>query len=131
MSLRAHTRIHRASWHWHPRVRSGEQLTFGERAIDGLNAFFGSFKYLVWQTVVVIVWIALNSWHGWHYMWDGYPFILLNLVFSTQAAYAAPIILAAGIRADAKREAIAAETHDCVMELRQLARSNHGADRTD
>ena len=125
MSFRAHWRIHRPSWQWHPRVRSGEQLTFAEHAIDGLNAFFGSFKYLVWQTITVIVWIVLNL-VAWMRHWDPYPFILLNLLFSTQAAYAAPVILAAGIRADSKREAIAAETHEGVMELRRLARSANG-----
>jgi uncharacterized membrane protein len=56
--------------------------------------FFGTPKYLVWQTVIVAIWIALNA-TGWALQWDKYPFILLNLVFSTQAAYAAPLILLA------------------------------------
>ena len=57
--------------------------------------FFGTGQYLMWQTVIVIVWIALNA-GGWFiWKWDPYPFILLNLAFSTQAAYAAPLILLA------------------------------------
>ncbi|MCZ9308970.1 DUF1003 domain-containing protein [Corynebacterium uberis] len=56
--------------------------------------FFGTGRYLMWQTVVVIVWIALNI-GGYKWNWDPYPFILLNLAFSTQAAYAAPLILLA------------------------------------
>ena len=57
--------------------------------------FFGTGQYLMWQTLIVIVWIALNA-GGWFiWKWDPYPFILLNLAFSTQAAYAAPLILLA------------------------------------
>lgn len=56
--------------------------------------FFGTGEYLFWQTVFVIVWIAMNI-AGFAWSWDPYPFILLNLAFSTQAAYAAPLILLA------------------------------------
>jgi uncharacterized membrane protein len=56
--------------------------------------FFGTVTYLFWQTVIVVVWIIINAF-GFAFKWDPYPFILLNLVFSTQAAYAAPLILLA------------------------------------
>lgn len=56
--------------------------------------FFGTGQYLFWQTIFVVVWIFLNI-GGWAWNWDPYPFILLNLAFSTQAAYAAPLILLA------------------------------------
>ncbi|HEY4828714.1 MAG TPA: DUF1003 domain-containing protein [Solirubrobacteraceae bacterium] len=56
--------------------------------------FFGTVTYLFWQTVIVVVWIIINGF-GVIFRWDPYPFILLNLVFSTQAAYAAPLILLA------------------------------------
>jgi uncharacterized membrane protein len=56
--------------------------------------FFGTVTYLFWQTVIVVVWIIINGF-GVVFKWDPYPFILLNLVFSTQAAYAAPLILLA------------------------------------
>jgi uncharacterized membrane protein len=61
---------------------------------EGIARFFGTGSYLLLQTIVVIVWIALNVF-AVHLRWDPYPFILLNLAFSTQAAYAAPLILLA------------------------------------
>lgn len=56
--------------------------------------FFGTGEYLFWQTIFVVTWIILNL-GAWAWQWDPYPFILLNLAFSTQAAYAAPLILLA------------------------------------
>src|ERR1700739_3363104 len=61
---------------------------------ESIARFFGTGRYLLWQTVIVIMLIMLNiGAFGWR--WDPYPFILLNLAFSTQAAYAAPLILLA------------------------------------
>jgi uncharacterized membrane protein len=75
--------------------------TFGEDAFgrwaERIARFFGTPQYILGQTVVVILWIALNS-VAVIYHWDPYPFILLNLAFSTQAAYAAPLILLAQTR---------------------------------
>src|ERR671927_292177 len=59
--------------------------------------FFGTPQYIVGQTIVVILWIVVNS-LAVAFRWDPYPFILLNLAFSTQAAYAAPLILLAETR---------------------------------
>jgi len=59
--------------------------------------FFGTPQYIVGQTIVVALWILLNSVAFFHH-WDPRPFILLNLIFSTQAAYAAPLILLAQTR---------------------------------
>lgn len=64
------------------------------RVAERIARFFGSGTYLMYQTIVVIVWILLNV-GGFWWNWDPYPFILLNLAFSTQAAYAAPLILLA------------------------------------
>ena len=61
---------------------------------ESIARFFGTGSYLLIQTMVVIVWIALNV-AAVSLRWDPYPFILLNLAFSTQAAYAAPLILLA------------------------------------
>lgn len=61
--------------------------------------FMGTGKFLFWQTLIVVSWIALNL-IAYGYAWDPYPFILLNLAFSTQAAYAAPLILVAQNRQD-------------------------------
>jgi len=79
------------------------QDAFG-RAAEKAARFFGTPQYIVGQTIVVIIWIALNAVAiGAH--WDPYPFILLNLAFSTQAAYAAPLILLAETR-QAERDKI-------------------------
>ena len=61
---------------------------------ESIARFFGTGRYLLLQTIVVLVWIALNLVSA-ELRWDPYPFILLNLAFSTQAAYAAPLILLA------------------------------------
>jgi len=64
------------------------------RFSESIARFLGTGRYLAIQTVLVIVWIALNL-SAVSLQWDPYPFILLNLAFSTQAAYAAPLILLA------------------------------------
>jgi uncharacterized membrane protein len=69
---------------------------FGRRA-EAAARFFGTPKYIAGQTVMVIIWIAVNA-AAVSLRWDPYPFILLNLAFSTQAAYAAPLILLAQTR---------------------------------
>jgi uncharacterized membrane protein len=74
------------------------------RFSEALARFLGTGKYLFGQTVFVIGWIALNALAGVHH-WDPYPFILLNLAFSTQAAYAAPLILLAQNRQDERDRA--------------------------
>ena len=64
------------------------------RFAEGIARFLGTGRFLAVQTVIVAVWIALNVF-AVRLRWDPYPFILLNLAFSTQAAYAAPLILLA------------------------------------
>ena len=81
------------------RLRVQLDVEYFGRLAERLARFLGTGTYLLWQTVLVIVWIALNL-TGIVYRWDPYPFILLNLAFSTQAAYAAPLILLAQNRQD-------------------------------
>jgi uncharacterized membrane protein len=69
---------------------------FGRRA-EAAARLFGTPKYIAAQTLAVVVWIVLNA-AAVSLRWDPYPFILLNLAFSTQAAYAAPLILLAQTR---------------------------------
>ena len=64
------------------------------RLSERVARFLGTGKFLLWMTVFVAVWIALNVF-AVRLRWDPYPFILLNLMFSTQASYAAPLILLA------------------------------------
>ncbi len=69
------------------------------RFSEAIARTLGTGRFLFWQTVLVLAWILLNS-IGFVQHWDPYPFILLNLAFSTQAAYAAPLILLAQNRQD-------------------------------
>ena len=86
-----------------------EHSAFGEdtfgRGAEAAARFFGTPQYIAGQTVAVVIWIALNA-VAISFRWDPYPFILLNLAFSTQAAYAAPLILLAQTR-QADRDKVA------------------------
>lgn len=77
------------------------------RFSESVARFLGTGRFLMWQTIVVIVWIILNLF-AVSLRWDPYPFILLNLAFSTQAAYAAPLILLAQNRQE-NRDKVALE----------------------
>ena len=96
-----------------PRTSSGRRLsltvdaeTVGQFS-ESIARFLGTGRFLLWQTIIVVVWICLNLF-AVTLRWDPYPFILLNLAFSTQAAYAAPLILLAQNRQD-DRDRIALE----------------------
>jgi uncharacterized membrane protein len=84
------------------------------RGAERAARFFGTPKYIIGQSIVVVFWIILNS-LAWSLKWDPYPFILLNLAFSTQAAYAAPLILLAQTR-QAARDQVHAEASAKHME---------------
>ena len=75
---------------WHERHHA--TLSFSGRVADMVAKGMGSWRFIILQTVLVIIWMGLNL-VGFMFHWDAYPFILLNLLFSTQAAYAAPIIM--------------------------------------
>ncbi len=75
---------------WHE--KHVETLGFGSQLADAVAKGMGSWKFIIVQTVLVVLWMGLNL-VAFVQHWDVYPFILLNLVFSTQAAYAAPIIM--------------------------------------
>ena len=77
---------------WHQ--RQSESLSFGQRLADSVARQMGSWKFIIIQSIVVAIWMILNL-VALIFHWDPYPFILLNLLFSTQAAYAAPIIMMA------------------------------------
>jgi uncharacterized membrane protein len=88
------------------------------RFSESIARFLGTARFLVGQTAIVAVWISLNV-VAVRLRWDPYPFILLNLAFSTQAAYAAPLILLAQNRQEARdREAL---TRDREQVARTLA----------
>ena len=78
------------AFNWHK--KSVDERTFGQKVADGVANSMGSWAFIIIQSIIVVLWIACNF-IAWRLQWDVYPFILLNLVFSTQAAYAAPIIM--------------------------------------
>jgi uncharacterized membrane protein len=94
-----------------PRTSRRFALNFDVEAVgrfsESIARFLGTGRYLAMQTIFVIIWIALNL-IAVKWRWDPYPFILLNLAFSTQAAYAAPLILLAQNRQE-NRDKVALE----------------------
>jgi uncharacterized membrane protein len=100
-----------------PGGRTYDPDAFG-RFAERLARFLGTGRYLAAQTLLVVLWITLNV-VGISQHWDPYPFILLNLMFSTQAAYAAPLILLAQNRqADRDHDEV---ERDREMNARSLA----------
>jgi uncharacterized membrane protein len=84
--------------HLHPvNVIHHDEATLGERVADKAAAGIGSWTFLIIQTFAVLCWLALNI-IGLTHHWDPFPFILLNLLFSVQAAYTGPVLLLAGNR---------------------------------
>lgn len=80
--------IRRRNWHKTHR----ETMTTGQKIADVLANIMGSWPFIITQTIIILLWVSLNIFAYVNH-WDPYPFILLNLLFSTQAAYAAPIIM--------------------------------------
>ena len=94
----------------HPvNVMLHDRRTFGQRAADNFTNAFGTWTYIIIQSVIITCWMLINA-IGIIYQWDAYPFILLNLAFSAQASYAAPLILMASNRS-AQRDRLTLE-HD-------------------
>jgi uncharacterized membrane protein len=77
---------------WHDKHK--QAMTIGDRIADSVASNMGSWKFIIIQSIFVLLWMIFNV-IAFINHWDPYPFILLNLIFSTQAAYAAPIIMMA------------------------------------
>ena len=107
---------------WHQ--EHNETLGFGSRLADSVANGMGSWRFIIVQTILVLLWMGLNL-VGYFYHWDAYPFILLNLVFSTQAAYAAPIIMMSQNRQNERDRLQAQEDYktniDAKIEIEALA----------
>jgi uncharacterized membrane protein len=86
--LRQMRRRHRAATARAPQIK----LTLGQRIADMVASNMGSWRFIIIQSAILIFWIILNT-TAWVERWDPYPFILLNLALSFQAAYAAPFIM--------------------------------------
>jgi uncharacterized membrane protein len=107
----------------HPATRNlneihDAQLTVGERIADRFAAVMGSWPFIIVQSVLLAVWVVLNV-VAWLHHWDPYPFILLNLALSFQAAYAAPIIMMSQNR-QADKDRLAAQ-HDYEVNVKAEA----------
>lgn len=110
-------------WRKHPGVRSGNELTFGERAADRLKAAFGSWTFLILLNAVIIGWIALNAALPRAQRWDVFPFILLNLGLSWLAAQQGGALQIAANRGDRINAETALHTAANTDELMQLNRA--------
>lgn len=106
--------------HDHPPVRNVNELvdegqSLGQRASDFVAKTAGSWKFIIWQSGLLSIWVALNIVSMIQH-WDPYPFILMNLLLSLQAAYTAPIIMMSQNR-QAERDRIEAH-HDFEINLK-------------
>lgn len=80
--------IPKKNWH----EKELDTRSFGDKMADWVASTLGSWNFIIIQSIIVVGWIIVNL-VAYKYRWDPYPFILLNLLFSTQASYAAPIIM--------------------------------------
>lgn len=103
-------------WHRHPGVRSGDQLTLGERAADKMRNSMGSWGFVFSALGFLAVWMGYNGKGGF----DPYPFILLNLVLSCLAAMQGAILLIAAKRSDQVSSELA--MHDYTTNIDALAK---------
>ena len=115
-------------WHRHPGVRSGDELTLGERAADRMRNIMGSWRFVFSFFAVMIVWAIVNVYvlrHVAHHKaFDPYPFILLNLFLSMLAGVQAAALLIAAKRADAISSEVALHTEKNTDDLKRLMDEN-------
>jgi len=119
----------KSSWHLHPGVRSGDDLTRGERAADRMRSVMGSWRFVFGFFAVMIAWAIANSifylggQHG-HHGFDPYPYILLNLFLSMMAGVQAAALLIAAKRSDAIASEIALHTERNTEDIKRLVSEN-------
>lgn len=101
---------------WHQ--KHTETLTVGDKVADAVAMGMGSWRFIIIQTFFVLIWMILNI-IGFIQHWDPYPFILLNLIFSTQAAYAAPIIMMSQNRQSARDRIQAQEDYQTNIDAKK------------
>ncbi len=102
------------NWHQHHKDSS----SFGQHLADSVASGMGSWRFIIIQTTIVIIWMGANV-VGFINHWDVYPYILLNLLFSTQAAYAAPIIMMAQNRQNERDRANAEQDFKTNVEAKK------------
>ncbi|MGH9126598.1 MAG: DUF1003 domain-containing protein [Acidimicrobiales bacterium] len=120
----------RTLWHKHPGVRSGDQLTLGERAADRVRNGMGSWIFVIIFIATMCVWAIVNSIFylggsaGGKHGFDPYPYILLNLMLSMVAGMQGAILLIAAKRADQISSELAMNTFDNTTGIRSLLEAN-------
>jgi uncharacterized membrane protein len=110
------------TWHRHPGIRTGEQLTRGERAADRLRNGMGSWAFVIGALLFLAGWMLGNRDVGF----DPYPFILLNLVLSCLAAMQGAILLIAAKRADQVSSELAMHDYETNKEADEIVKAIHG-----
>ena|SRR5688572_19823624 len=113
--------IRSGSWHRHPAVRTGDQLTRGERSADLLRNAMGSWAFVIISLVFLAGWMIGNRNVGF----DPYPFILLNLVLSCLAAMQGAILLIAAKREDSISSALAMHDFETNQRAERVIRIDH------
>jgi uncharacterized membrane protein len=115
-------------WHKHPGVRSGDELSFGERAADRMRNAMGSWPFVFIFFGVMISWALVNTFlieHVMHHKaFDPYPYILLNLFLSMLAGIQAAALLIAAKRADAISSEVAIHTSSNTDDIKTLIIEN-------
>ena len=101
---------------WHD--KHAESLSFAQKLADSVANSMGSWRFIIIQSLLVAAWMILNFMAFINH-WDPYPFILLNLLFSTQAAYAAPIIMMAQNRQNQRDRAQAQADYETNVEAKK------------
>ena len=92
-----------------------ERMTFGQRLADKVASVVGSWPFIVFQSILLIIWMAANVYLAFHYKdkaFDPYPFILLNLVLSFQAAYTGPVVMMSQNRQTEKDRIVAEQDYE-------------------
>ena len=97
------------------------ELNRGERAADAVATFMGSWRFVIAQAVIMVLWFALNA-MAWSLSWDPYPFILLNLAMSAEAAFATPLLLMSNNRQAARDRATLEDDYSLDAEALELTK---------
>ncbi len=115
-------------WHAHPGVRTGDQLSLGERAADTMRNAMGSWPFVFGFFAVMIIWALTNTWLLEHVLrhkaFDPYPYILLNLFLSMMAGVQAAALLIAAKRSDAIASEVAVHTAKNTDDIKILLMEN-------
>lgn len=119
--------------HKHPQIVNAnevadERLTMGQKIADSVASTVGSWRFIIIQSIILLLWLVLNS-LAWAFKWDPYPFILLNLALSFQAAYSAPFVMMSQNR-QADKDRITAQ-NDYITDMKGEEEIRHMMEHLD